>query len=70
MQKVMLQARDPGCQHVEPFGRDQGENGALGGNAVLEHTMLAFERKHQMHDAPGNEMDANLEDDVIGTDTI
>jgi len=41
MQKVVLQARNTGCQDVEPFGRDQGENGTLGWDAVLGHTVLA-----------------------------
>jgi len=41
MQEVVLQAGDPLGEDLEPLGRQQSEDGALGGDAVLNDFVLA-----------------------------
>lgn len=41
MQEVVLQAGDPLGEDLEPLGRQQGEDGALGRDAVLKDFVLA-----------------------------
>ncbi len=44
MEKVMLQAGDAGREHIKPLGRDEGENCALGWNAIL--SFLSSQHTH------------------------
>jgi hypothetical protein len=39
MEKMVLQAGDPGREHLEPFGRQKRQDGTLGGNAILHDVM-------------------------------
>ncbi len=62
MEEVMLQAGDARREHIKPFGRDEGEDCALGRNAIL--SFVSDHSYTNLKERP------DLENDVIGADAI
>lgn len=65
VEKVVLQARHLGGQHLKPFGRQKGQDDALGGDSVLSVVSTLRGR----HIIWGFTV-AHLENDVIGADAV
>jgi hypothetical protein len=74
VQEVVLQAWDAGREHLEPFGRDEGQDNALGGNAILEgYVSILTTRTASFHLSPTLNIItflADLQYDVIGADAV
>jgi hypothetical protein len=73
VQEVVLEARDPGREHLEPFGRDEGQDNALGGDAVLGGCVSissTWAASFSSLNAQHHRFLTDLQYDVIGADAV